>query len=70
MVASVVGSMTADRVEVAALPAGVGGDAADGVSGKPALGIALTLIFLWKRRLSAGACVNGKRCKLANPGME
>jgi len=49
--------MTADRVEVAALPAGVGGDAADGVSGKPALGIALTLIFLWKRRLSAGACV-------------
>ena len=49
---------------------GVGGDAADGVGGKPALGIALTLIFLWKRRLSAGACVNGKRCKLANPGME
>ena len=34
---------------------GVGGDVADGVGGVPALGIALTLIFLWKRQLSAGA---------------
>lgn len=44
---------------------GVGGDVADGGGGLPALGIALTLIFLRKRRSLAGACVDGKRCKLA-----
>ena len=52
MVAAVVGSMMAKRVD-----GGVGGDVADGLGGGPALGIALTLIFLWKRQLSPGACV-------------
>ena len=52
MVAAVVGSMLAKRVD-----GDVGGDVADGVGGVPPLGIALTLIFLWKRQLSAGACV-------------
>ena len=63
MVAAVVGSMMAKRVD-----GGVGGDVADGVGGVPALGIALTLIFLWKRQLSAGACVMWKRRKFANQG--
>ena len=50
MVAAVVGSMMAKRVD-----GSVGGDVADGLGGGHPLGIALTLIFLWKRQLSAGA---------------
>ena len=56
MVAAVVDSMTAKRGG-GGVAGGIGGDVADGLGRVPALGIALTLIFLWKRPLSAGARV-------------
>jgi hypothetical protein len=50
---------------------GIGGDVADGLGGVPALGTALTLIFLWKRQ---GWCTrslgNDVACQLGMEGVE